>query len=83
MNLNLWQRIQLLVFGHVKVGMRMRPRWKNPIPLYAFECEKHGLVENIPKGWWGIDSPHIPVGYKGVTACLRCPLCEEEKWKYA
>jgi len=60
-----WRKIWLMVFGRVNTGFTVRgPGWRGPLPLYAFRCEKHGIVQ---------DYPH---GYEGR---LECPKCREEE----
>jgi len=51
MSLSLFKRIQLRVFGYVRVGEISKSGWRGFLPLYAFNCPKHGLVENYPMGY--------------------------------
>ncbi len=60
--LSLFQKILLKVYGDVSVGSRMKEGWKNPIEHYAFNCVTHGLQ---------VDYAH---GHRQV---LRCSVCEK------
>jgi len=66
--LTLFERLRLRIFGSVPVGRRIKPSWSGPIMHYAFKCPKHGIVMNYPHG------------EDGRFDCLHCL---EEKWKYA
>ena len=66
--LTLTQKLRLKLFGTTPVGYRMKPGWSAPIMHYAFRCKKHGTVINYPSGY---------------AQRLKCPLCLEEKHKYA
>ena len=57
------EKLKLQLKGFVKVGEKKEPGWKTPIPLYAFNCQTHGLVNGTPRGY---------------ENRLVCPLCEEE-----
>jgi len=61
--IKLLQRLKLQLSGYVYVGDRMKEGWKEPIPHYAFNCPKHGLI---------IDYAH------GYDQRLECPKCREE-----
>ena len=65
--LSVFQRLRLRLFGSVPVGYRIKQGWRAPIMHYAFRCPVHGVV---------VDYPH---GYRDRLDCLRCL---EEKWKY-
>ena len=62
--LSTFQKLRLRIFGHVKVGTRMKKGWRAPIMHYAFKCPKHGIVEDYPHGF---------------RHELRCPKCTEER----
>lgn len=81
--LTLIQQIRLLLFGKVKTRIEQGPRFNSPTPFYAFICPDHGLVENYPRGWYRRWEGHIPVNYRGKKSELRCPVCTEERLKYA
>ena len=60
------QKLRIRFFGSVPLELRMRPGWKEPIMFYAFNCPKHGIVEDYPHGH----------GQR-----LMCMKCLEAKWK--
>ena len=62
--MNILQHIKMRLSGHVYIGERQRPEWKEPLPHYAFRCPVHGLVESYPHGYDGR---------------LECPRCTEEE----
>ena len=62
--LNLIQKAKLELFGSSKIGHIKKKGWKEQVPVYAFNCKKHGIVYNTPKG-------HM--------SRLICPECQEEK----
>ena len=64
LSLNLVQRLKLHFLGQTYIGHRLRPGWKDSLPFYAFECQRHGVVENYPHGY----------GHR-----LECPLCQNEE----
>ena len=55
------QRIILRLFGHVRIGERMKEGWSSSLPLYAFRCEEHGLQCNHP------------IGHAEYLLCPECP----------
>ena len=65
--LSVFQRLRLRLFGSVPVGYQRKPGWKAPIMHYAFRCPVHGVV---------VDYPH------GFRERFSCPKCLEEKYKY-
>jgi hypothetical protein len=66
MKLSKWQRFILKVRKRVFIGMEKHAGWKSYLPIYAFPCDKHGIVTNHPHGYEGI---------------LPCPQCCEEEFK--
>ena len=44
------QRVRLRLFGCSQVGTIRKQGWKAEAPLYAFNCEIHGIVRNTPQG---------------------------------
>ena len=54
------QRVKLRLFGCSQVGTIRKQGWKAEAPLYAFNCEIHGIVRNTTQG-------------HGLL--LICPLC--------
>ena len=58
------QRIVLSETGRVWMRNEQRPGWKAALPIYAFRCPKHGLVENYEQGF---------------EKRLECPKCQEER----
>ena len=65
--LSMFQRLRLRLFGSVPVGYRVKSGWRGPIMHYAFRCPIHGVVVDYPRGF---------------SHELRCMRCLEEKWKY-
>jgi len=55
-----FQRLQLRLFGRVRIGWLRGPGWSAWLPAVAFVCPRHGVV---------VDYEH---GYEGR---LVCPLC--------
>ena len=62
--IRLLERLKIQLSGYVYVGDKFKEGWKEPIPHYAFKCEKHGII---------IDYPH------GYNQRLECPKCREEE----
>ena len=63
--MGVWRKLQLRLFGRVNTGITItRPGWRGSLPLYAFRCPTHGVVQ---------DYPH------GHSQRLECPRCREEK----
>jgi len=58
--LSLWQRLKLALFGKVSVGPIQKAGWRGPIEHYAFRCPVHGVV---------IDYPH---GHRHLLTCPKC-----------
>jgi len=44
------QNMKLKIIGACKVGYRKEKGWKGELPLYAFKCDKHGIVFSTPQG---------------------------------
>ena len=44
------QRLKLRLSGHARVGFAQKAGWKEQVPLFAFNCETHGIVCNTPQG---------------------------------
>lgn len=65
-NLSLYQKFILWLFGRVRLGDHTEKGWKGPLDEYAFVCPTHGLVKNWLKGY-----------YKR----LECPLCFQDEVK--
>ena len=47
----------------VPLGEYSKPGWAGSLPFYAFNCKRHGVVVNYPRG-------HAQI--------LRCPECDRE-----
>ncbi len=62
-DLSLFERIAMRLFGSVYIGHRKRPGWRGQLPMYAFRCPRHGVVVNYPQGY---------------DERLECPLCLRE-----
>ena len=62
--IDLLKKIKLKLMGHVYVGEEKKEGWSNSLPLYLFECPKHGIVKDYAKGF-----------HKRIE----CPKCLEEK----
>ena len=58
------QRLRLTLMGVTPTEKKQLPGWKHGMQFYAFNCKKHGLVENYPHGY---------------MKKLACPLCTSEK----
>lgn len=50
-NLNFIQKMRISLFGSAFLGNHQRIGWMKPLPLYAFQCTKHGLQVGHPAGW--------------------------------
>jgi len=48
--LKLSQKIFLKIFGRCKIGSVKEEGWKDKIPLFAFYCNKHGIMSSLPLG---------------------------------
>ena len=48
--LNFLNRIRFQMFGNIKVG-NINLKEKNNVPIYLFNCQRHGLQLTSPKGW--------------------------------
>lgn len=48
--LTLFQKIILAIFGSVEIGKIREEGWTDSLPLYAFNCDDHGLQTNYPSG---------------------------------
>jgi hypothetical protein len=59
--LSRFQRIVIRFFGCVRIGWVRGPGWSAWLPVYAFECGRHGVVVNYGQGFEGR---------------LVCPICE-------
>ena len=64
--IGLLEKLKIQLQGYVFVGKEQNEGWKTPIPVYMFECQKHGYVKSIAKGY----------GKR-----LECPQCLEERKK--
>lgn len=64
--MNQFQRLELFLTGRAFIGHRKRPGWKKTLPLYAFRCPKHGIVEDYPHGY---------------NDRLDCPECLKEQMR--
>lgn len=77
------QRLRLALFGRVYLDDRKLEGGRGYLPFYAFNCSKHGLVEDYPHNFY---SPFygggIPVKLNGVLSRLKCPRCAEEQRAY-
>ena len=62
--LGLLEKLKIQLQGHVFIGNEQSEGWKSPIPVYMFECQKHGYVKNYAKGY---------------RKRLECPQCLEER----
>jgi len=49
--INLLKKIKIKLFGYARLGNYKLEGWKNPLPFYAFKCEKHGLQITYTTGW--------------------------------
>ena len=58
------QRIRLTLLGVTPTTKKQLPGWNREMQFYAFNCVKHGLVENYPHGY---------------MKKLACPLCITEE----
>ena len=45
-----FQRLKIRLNGHAKIGYTRKAGWKEQVPLFAFNCEAHGVVSNTPQG---------------------------------
>jgi len=77
--LSLWQRLKMQLSGYVYVGDRQRPGWTGSLPFYAFKCEKHGIVQDYPHGYWALWKDSIPIVVNGVLSQLYCLKCRKEE----
>ena len=50
-NLNFMQKIKIKLFGHALIQKYKMKDWKNPLPIYVFNCHRHGLQLTYPMGW--------------------------------
>lgn len=50
-DLTRFQRMQLSMFGLVKIGDIQRDGWRAPIDHYLMRCPVHGLIVTYPKGF--------------------------------
>ena len=57
------QKMRLSFLGITPTEKKRLPGWKKEIQFYAFNCPKHGLVENYQHGY---------------MKQLSCPLCNSE-----
>jgi len=60
------QKILIRVRGYALVDHEQRDGWREPHPIYAFRCPKHGIVESYTHGH---------------KQRLDCPLCVKELTK--
>lgn len=51
MELTTTQKAKLKIYGRVKIGVIQKPGWKASLPLYAFNCPRHGLQVTYPQGF--------------------------------
>ena len=58
------QRLKMRVYGHTQIGYAKKAGWKEKVPLFAFDCNTHGVVCNTPQG-------HMQ--------WLLCPRCFDEE----
>jgi len=61
--LNRLQRITLTLTGRTLIGHKKNSGWRGFLPVYAFKCPKHGIVESPPQGY---------------SQRLECPKCHKE-----
>lgn len=54
------QRLSLKIRGRVFLRYEVRDDWIRPLPIYAANCDRHGVYEDYPHGW---------------NEKLECPLC--------
>lgn len=84
--LSMFQRLRLRLFGSVPVGYRVKSGWRGPIMHYAFRCPVHGVVVDYPHGQYeslnSLPPSSIPFYKHGKLQRLECLQCLEEKWKY-
>ena len=50
MDLNLFEKARIRLFGNIKKGSIMKEGWKNPMDAYVIKCSKHGYVRNTVRG---------------------------------
>ena len=58
------QKAMLAIGLKVYVGHEQGEGWKEPLPVYVFNCQKHGRQEAYPSGW---------------AQNIYCPLCQQEQ----
>ena len=63
-SLSSFQRLKIRLYGQARIGYAKKTGWKEQIPLFAFNCETHGVVINTPQG-------HMQR--------LLCPRCFDEE----
>ncbi len=49
-NLSADDALSIMRKGRIHLGDYKLPGWKNPLPFYAFICERHGIVVSYPIG---------------------------------
>jgi hypothetical protein len=52
-SLTLWQRLQLRILGYAYLRHEQREGWREPLPIFAVKCSKHGVYEDYPHGLRG------------------------------
>lgn len=65
--LTLFQKLRVKLFGSCKIGYIKEEGWRDKIPLFAFYCNKHGIISSVPMGF---------------NQMLVCPSCLEEMKLY-
>ena len=58
--LSFFKKIYLKIFGYVFMHNIQLKNWSNSLPMYAFNCPKHGLQVSYPVGW------------RNVLVCNKC-----------
>jgi len=65
-HLSFWQKIELMLMGHVFLREEWRKGWSGPLKIFLVMCRKHGPFEDYLHGF-------------PMPGHFTCPRCQEER----